>query len=129
MSGLALSVQKTTFFSSGLSDAEAMSISKSRGIARGLLPVRYLGVSLCTKKLDIIQCEPLLQRIKTRMTTWASKTLSYAGRLQILTSVIAGISGFWCSTFLLPKECIDKINSLCGDRLSDLGLLELLGPL
>lgn len=28
--------------------------------------------------------------------------------------VISGITTFWCSPFILPKACINKINSLCS---------------
>lgn len=28
--------------------------------------------------------------------------------------MIAGINTFWCSTFILPKACVTRINSLCG---------------
>lgn len=55
----------------------ALSISNTTCISRGFLPVRYFGVPLFTKILDIVQCKPLLQRIKTRMTTWASKSLVF----------------------------------------------------
>ena len=28
--------------------------------------------------------------------------------------MIAGITNFWCSSFVLPKACVDRINSLCS---------------
>lgn len=40
--------------------------------------------------------------------------LSFAGRLQLLSSVISGIINFWCAAFLLPVECIKQINSMCA---------------
>lgn len=114
MSGLAFSVHKTSFYFAGLSDQEVSTITISTGISRENLPIRYLGVPLCTKKLTMLNCAPLIQRIKSKITTWTSKTLSFAGRLQLLSSVIAGITGFWCSTFILPNKCIETIESLCG---------------
>lgn len=35
--------------------------------------------------------------------------------LQLLTTVINGITNFWSSFFILPKACTDEINSLCGN--------------
>lgn len=32
----------------------------------------------------------------------------------MIKTVIAGINTFWCSTFILPKACVKRINSLCG---------------
>ncbi|KAF8087603.1 hypothetical protein N665_0576s0011 [Sinapis alba] len=56
--------------------------------------------------------EPLLQKIKSKINCWTTKLLSFAGRLQLLSLVIFGIINFWCAAFILPSECIKKINSL-----------------
>lgn len=113
-SGLAVSVHKTTFFASGLTADEANTIQFSTGMPLGSLPVRYLGVPLVTKKLTLLNCEVLLQQIKSKFSSWSSKSLSFAGRLLLIKTVIAGINTFWCSTFILPKACVNRINSLCG---------------
>lgn len=42
------------------------------------------------------------------------KTLSFAGRNQLIAAVISGSVNFWISTFMLPKGCIKKIESLCS---------------
>ena len=52
-SGLAVSVQKSSFFASGLSTHETDLIQFSTGMPMGTLPVRYLGVPLCSKKLSL----------------------------------------------------------------------------
>lgn len=56
-------------------------------------------------------------QIKRKLGSWTSKTLSMAGRLTLISSVIAGITGFWMSTFLLPKCVMNKITSLCSSFL------------
>ena len=113
-SGLAVSVQKSSFYASGLSQQEIDAIKASTGMPNGTLPVRYLGVPLCTKKLTIANCEFLIQQVKAKFSSWSVKTLSFAGRLLLIKTVIAGINNFWCSTFILPKACVKRINSLCG---------------
>lgn len=74
-SGLAVSVQKSSFFSSGLSQAEIDQIQVSTGMPHGTLPVRYLGVSLCTKKLSIQNCERLIQQVKSKFNSCLVKTV------------------------------------------------------
>lgn len=113
-SGLAVSIQKTCHFSAGLKDHDLDQIKVATNLTTGTLPVRYLGVPLCTKKLTILQCAPLIQSIKSRLHSWTTKSSSYAGRLQLLSSVIAGITNFWSSSIILPKGCIAEINSLCS---------------
>lgn len=114
LSGLAISPQKSCFFSAGLSATETSTITSSSGIPQGILPMRYLGLPLTTKKLSLLNCEPLLQKIKSKLSLWTTKYLSFAGRLQLLSSVIIGIINFWCAAFILPVECINQINSLCA---------------
>ena len=113
-SGLVVSFQKTSFFSSGLSEEEVDTIHASTRMQKGSLPFRYLGVPLNSKKLSLVNCQPLLQQIKAKFSSWSVKTLSYSGRLLLIKTVISGITTFWCSAFLLPKACINKINSMCS---------------
>ncbi|KAG2292653.1 hypothetical protein Bca52824_039322 [Brassica carinata] len=108
------SVEKSCFFSAGLNTLETSALVNSTGISQGSLPMRYLGLPLSTKKLSLLNCEPLLQKIKAKINIWTAKYLSFAGRLQMISSVISGIINFWCAAFVLPVECINQINSLCA---------------
>lgn len=111
-SGLAISVVKTSLFAAGIKPHELIQIKTSTGLSEGTLPVRYLGVPLCTKKLTLTNCAPLLQCIKSKLHSWTVRTLSFAGRLQLLSTVIAGIVNLWSCAYILPKACIDEIDSL-----------------
>lgn len=113
-SGLAISIQKSSFFSSGLTDDECNLIRFTTGLPQGSLPVRYLGVPLCSRKLTLQNCESLIQQVKRKFSSWSVRSLSFAGRLQLIKTVIAGITNFWCSSFVLPSACVKRINSLCG---------------
>lgn len=116
-SGLAVNLQKSSFFASEITQQEIETIQASTGMPCGSLPMHYLGVPLCTKKLNLQNCEPLIQQIKQRLSLWSAKALSFAGRLLLIKTVISGVSTFWCSSFILPKACINRINSLCGQFL------------
>lgn len=107
-------MQKTCFFASGMTEAEISTIQASTGMTCGNLPFRYLGVPMNSRKLSLASCEPLLHQVKTRLSSWSTKTLSFAGRLVLIKTVIAGITTFWCSSFVLPKACISKLNSMCS---------------
>ncbi|XP_013624398.1 PREDICTED: uncharacterized protein LOC106330488 [Brassica oleracea var. oleracea] len=93
-SGLAVSVQKSSFFASGLSTHETHLIQFSTGMPMGTLPVRYLGIPLCIKKLFLLNCEVLLQQIKSRLSSWSAKSLSFVGCLLLIKAVITGITTF-----------------------------------
>ncbi|KAG2258545.1 hypothetical protein Bca52824_077839 [Brassica carinata] len=79
----------------------------------GKLPIRYLGLPLMHRKLRISEYDPLLQKLASTFRSLAVKMLSYAGRLQLLSTVINGTVTFWMATFILPKVCLKKIESMC----------------
>ncbi|KAL2235696.1 UNVERIFIED_CONTAM: hypothetical protein Sindi_1301800 [Sesamum indicum] len=47
--------------------------------------------------------------IDARITGWEGISLSYAGRVQIIKSVLSALSLYWASAFILPKKVINEI--------------------
>ncbi|GJV80073.1 RNA-directed DNA polymerase, eukaryota, reverse transcriptase zinc-binding domain protein [Tanacetum coccineum] len=78
----------------------------------GKLLVRYLGVPLLTKKLIVNDCKPLISKVKTKISDWKNKVLSYAGRDQLIAFVLSSMQNYWASVFLLPKQVIYEINKI-----------------
>ncbi|GJY45770.1 RNA-directed DNA polymerase, eukaryota, reverse transcriptase zinc-binding domain protein [Tanacetum coccineum] len=111
-SGLLPNMQKSTIFFGGLSSAEHQSITNIIPFSVRKLPVRYLGIPLLTKKLSISDCKPLISKLKTKISDWKNKSLSYAGRVQLIAFVLSSMQNYWASVFLLPKQVIYEINKL-----------------
>ncbi|KAG2321688.1 hypothetical protein Bca52824_014901 [Brassica carinata] len=57
--------------------------------------------------------QPFLERITSKLHSWTVKTLSFAGKVRLLASVIYGMVNFWSSVFALPKRFYEKVDSLC----------------
>jgi hypothetical protein len=72
--------------------------------------LRYLGVPLVSTKLSVADCKTLLDRITNRIGSWTSKNLSFAGRLQLLSSVLYSLQVFWSRIFIFPKKIIRDID-------------------
>lgn len=72
------------------------------GFQLGTVPVKYLGVHLISTKLSICDCNSLIT-INAKISRWAKKSLSYAGRLQLLRSVLFStpIQVYWILHFIL----------------------------
>ncbi|XP_039024391.1 uncharacterized protein LOC120157277 [Hibiscus syriacus] len=114
MSGLKLNVAKNELFAVGISLRNLENIKNSTGFNYGYLPVRYLGVPLVTRKLTENDCSTLIDKIKSRLHQWSGKHLGYAGRLELIKTVLLSIANFWCRQFLLPQTVINRINQLCS---------------
>ncbi|CAN1152031.1 LINE-1 reverse transcriptase homolog [Linum perenne] len=118
VSGLQLNPEKTEiFFSRSVTQQTREEIVNHTGFAEGSLPVRYLGVPLVSGKIKAKDCEVLLEKITAKISGWRVQTLSYAGRLQLVKSVLATMSQYWMTIFLLPTSIIKAVEKLCSDFL------------
>lgn len=113
-SGLSISLEKSTIYMAGISEVEKSSILRNFPLAVGELPVRYLGLPLMTLAMRRQDYMPLLERIRSRISSWTSRLLSYAGRLQLIRSVLLSIVNFWAAAFRLPSQCMKEIEQLCS---------------
>lgn len=84
----------------------------SLSIPRGSLLVKFLGVPLISSHLCVNDCMPLIEKITSRMNSWAFTLLSFAGRALLIKSVIYAIEAFWCNHFILSDSVHANIQSL-----------------
>jgi len=57
----------------------------------GKLPIRYLGVPIFSKRLTTADCDILVSKIAGCIDSWLARNLSFAGRLQLVSSVLLSI--------------------------------------
>lgn len=107
-SGLAINPNKSSMYSVGVE--EDLSFT---GIPQGSLPVRYLGIPLDSQKLKVSQFSALTDAINSYISSWKGHTLSYAGRLELIKSVIQGVASFWLQQVFLPVGVVDHITAIC----------------
>lgn len=113
VSGLTANPAKSCFYCSGVFDGLKCDILALTGMTEGTFPFRYLGVPLHAKKLSPIDCSSLVASITARILTWYAKFLSYAGRVELISSVIGGIQKYWAQIFCLPKAVLKQVDAAC----------------
>ncbi|PKI57740.1 hypothetical protein CRG98_021807 [Punica granatum] len=74
------------------------------------MPSQFTG---WVKELTDEDCRSLVYKITQRIDSWASRKLSYAGRLQLIQSVIHAVMNFWCNAFVLPKKVVRAVERKC----------------
>ncbi|KAL0284385.1 UNVERIFIED_CONTAM: hypothetical protein Sradi_7200300 [Sesamum radiatum] len=79
------------------------------GFSGGHLPLRYLGLPLLASRLTIADCQPILRKIDDRIKGWEGIMLSFAGRVQLIKSVLSALQVYWAMAFILPKHIIKEI--------------------
>ncbi|XP_038876528.1 uncharacterized protein LOC120068959 [Benincasa hispida] len=93
LSGLVANVGKGSMFVAGVESREVEELAAYMSVSLGSLPVRYLSLPLLVGQLRVVDCAPLIQRITARIRSWAARSLSFAGRLQLVRSVLQSFQG------------------------------------
>ncbi|GJU05521.1 putative reverse transcriptase domain-containing protein [Tanacetum coccineum] len=82
---------------------------------KGKLPVKYLGVPLVSTRLIYRDCKELVENVKSKINDWKNKFLSFAGRVQLVQSVLASIHIYWAYVFIIPsRTLLDLEQLMCG---------------
>jgi hypothetical protein len=116
-SGLVINAAKSSIFFVGVSEDIKQAILNLSQFIEGSFPFKYLGVPLSPHRLLASQFSPLIHRLESTIQSWMGKFLSYAGRLELIKSVLHGMVQFWISIFPIPVVVINKITSLCRNFL------------
>ncbi|KAL0323597.1 UNVERIFIED_CONTAM: hypothetical protein Sangu_1979000 [Sesamum angustifolium] len=113
VSGLAVNNAKSNIFTAGIQNDTLDEALAMTDFARGHMPVRYLGIPLAAQRLSVTDYSPLVDQIAGCIRKWTAKSLSFAGRLELIRSVLQGVECFWLQVFPLPMAVIEKIHRLC----------------
>jgi hypothetical protein len=103
LSGLKANPAKSSFYCSRISYRFKNTLLSDLQMKEGNFLVRYLGVPLISTRLSSADCGVLVDRITGRMDSWLSKNLSYAGRLQFVSSVLYSLQVYWTCILFSPS--------------------------
>ncbi|XP_048501545.1 uncharacterized protein LOC125497880 [Beta vulgaris subsp. vulgaris] len=104
-SGLQASIEKSCIYFGGVCQDKASQMAENIQMPIGTLPFRYLRVPLAAKKLNFSQCKPLIDKITARAQGWIAHLLSYAGRLQLVKSILSR----WVNAYYIKRQRLENV--------------------
>lgn len=119
VSGQCLSLEKCRFYAGAMSLRRVAEIRSFLGFQVGSLPFSYLGVPLFKWKPKAIHLQPLIDKIKTKVSAWKGALLSIMGRVQLVKSIIHGMLSYsfhiyvWLVSLLKKIDCWIR-NFICS---------------
>ncbi|KAL2897478.1 LINE-1 retrotransposable element ORF2 protein [Bienertia sinuspersici] len=128
-SGLNANAGKSAIYTCNMPEDIKQRILQETKYTEDSLPFTYLGVKISAKRLGKDECQFLIAKIGAKLRTWGSRTLSYAGRTQLVNSVLLNLHTYWASIFVLPKKVIEGVVSACRSFLWDGKLVSNKSPL
>ncbi|GKD27929.1 hypothetical protein Tco_1234143 [Tanacetum coccineum] len=78
----------------------------------GRLPMKYLRVPLLAKRLGINDCKDMIDNVANRINSCRNKLLSYAGRIQLIASVLSTMQNYWASIYMLPATIVKDLEKM-----------------
>ncbi|KAL0420611.1 UNVERIFIED_CONTAM: hypothetical protein Slati_3084000 [Sesamum latifolium] len=109
LSGLHVNPQKSHLILSRSASDVRDTLLTLLDFREGFFPLRYLGLPLLASRLTIADCRPILLKIDSRIKGWDGIMLSFAGRVQLIKSVLVALQVYWAMTFILSKTIIREI--------------------
>jgi hypothetical protein len=112
MSGLKVNFNKSMLVGVNIPDSwlgEAASVLCCRV---GKIPFLYLRLSIGGDPRRLVFWDPVVARLKSRLSGWKSRFLSFGGRLVLLKSVLTSLPVYALSFFKAPSGIISSIESL-----------------
>ncbi|XP_026378866.1 uncharacterized protein LOC113273346 [Papaver somniferum] len=118
ISGLKTNFSKCNLFGVGnVQDIEGM--AEIMGCSCDCFPTQYLGMPLGDKSNTASKWDRIVEICKARLASWKRKTLSRAGKLTLIKSVLQSIPIYYLSLFMAPSKVIKSIEKVIRDFLWD----------
>ena len=113
MSGLKVNFQKSELVGVNVSCSWLSEATTVLNCKVSVLPIMYLGLLVGggdSRRLHF--WDPVVNHIKSRLSSWKSKHLSFGGRLVLLKSVLTSLPVYALSFFKAPSSIISSTESL-----------------
>ncbi|XP_060210572.1 uncharacterized protein LOC132637509 [Lycium barbarum] len=115
--GLNTNAAKSNMFTANMDHQVIKDICALTGYKRGKLQFKYLGVPTNSKRLNVVDCEMMVEKMIARAKIWRTRNLSYVERVQLVNYVLLHIQSYWSTIFLLPKQVSKDITAICRNFL------------
>ncbi|XP_060217033.1 uncharacterized protein LOC132644456 [Lycium barbarum] len=117
VTGLSANSDKSSIYMAGVDDETKTKLLESTCFRAGSFPMKYLGLPLSPKKWTKLDCHQLSMKVTEKIRSVASRHLSYAGKLQVVNSILFSLHNFWGAVFILPQIVLKDVDEKCQDYL------------
>lgn len=94
VSVLEANMAKSHVFFGGVSELLLQEILVILGFQVGLLPVKYLGMPLTSRKILVKLYQPFIDKILFRIHSWEAKLLTFAERRVLIDAVLMSLQSY-----------------------------------
>ncbi|GJU96537.1 putative RNA-directed DNA polymerase, eukaryota, reverse transcriptase zinc-binding domain protein [Tanacetum coccineum] len=103
-SGLKINIHKSNIYGIGVNEDEVYNMASNAGCIAGNIPFNYLGLLIGSNMKSIASWKMLIDRFRSRLSTWKASLLSIGGRLTLIKSVLGSLGIYYLLIFRAPES-------------------------
>ncbi|XP_062075533.1 uncharacterized protein LOC133779607 [Humulus lupulus] len=104
---------KSVVYCCGMNESEIQTILDASGYNTTHLPIKYLGIPICIKRISAKDCQILLDKMLARLKCWSSRNISFAGHVILINSALLSIHAYWNQIMIIPVKILKEIFAMC----------------
>lgn len=112
VSGLKINFHKSKLAGIEMTEQETRRLAGLLNCRIMKLPFTYLGLSVGGNLRRLSLWEPVLAKLRGRLPQWRQKTLSFGGRITLISSVLSALPLFYLCFYKMPQGIILKCNRI-----------------
>ncbi|XP_057774799.1 uncharacterized protein LOC130993778 [Salvia miltiorrhiza] len=113
LSGLAVNFDKSSIMGISVNEEKVLRWANILKCKVGAFPCNYLGIKIGGRCNSIEDWNFLVDKVEKKIKGWKSRTLSLAGRITLIKSILQAIPVFQLSFSFIPKAVLSRIDSIC----------------
>ncbi|GJX81477.1 RNA-directed DNA polymerase, eukaryota, reverse transcriptase zinc-binding domain protein [Tanacetum coccineum] len=111
-SGLKINIQKSNIYGIGVNEEEVYNMASNTGCTAGNIPFNYLGLPIGSNMKSTASWKVLVDRFRSRLSTWKANILSIGGRLTLIKSVLGSLGIYYLSIFRAPELVLNDLERI-----------------
>ena len=87
------------------------------GVSISSLPSKYLGLPRTISYIKSRHFIPLIDKCRSKVEGWILKKLSFAGRVELIKTVLQNTLSYWALSFKIPESTIKELERMSANFL------------
>ncbi|GKC47558.1 RNA-directed DNA polymerase, eukaryota, reverse transcriptase zinc-binding domain protein, partial [Tanacetum coccineum] len=111
-SGLKINIHKSNIYGIGVNEDEVYNMASNAGCIIGNIPFNYLGLPIGSNMKSIASWKMLIDRFRSRLSTWKASLLSIGGHLTLIKSVLGSLGIYYLLIFRAPESVLNDLERI-----------------
>ncbi|GJY99451.1 hypothetical protein Tco_0516881 [Tanacetum coccineum] len=111
-SRLKINIHISNIYGIGVNEDEVYNMASNAECIAGNIPFNYLGLPIGSNMKSIAIWKMLIDRFRSRLSTWKASLLSIGGRLNLIKSVLGSLGIYYLSIFRSPESVLNDLERI-----------------